>query len=246
LNTTILTILTLFAAAAGAAAQPVSVAFDSKDPPFMFQGTDKTPQGLYPKVFAEVFRRMGVAVDLRAEPWKRALSGCDAGDNGVGGIYKTREREAKYDYSAPYYQEHVAVYSLSAAHASFTKLEDLFGKRVAVIRGWSYGAAFDAAAKAGKIKTDESDGDGTSFKKLSLGREDFVIAIVEAGDAEISSQGWDKTMERSATLLTTNDVFLVFNKSKQMKTILAQFDSAVAAMKRDGTFQQIVKQAFSK
>ena len=227
----------------GLMASDVTVSFDAEDPPFMYEGPTHTPSGLYPLLFAEAFSRMGVQASFQSLPWKRALEGLDKGVHGVGGIYQTQERLAKYDYSAPFYQERIAVYEPVSGGFSFSSLADLSGKRVAVIRGWSYGDAFDAAVKAGKIAVEESQGDAANFKKLSAGRVDVVLAIWEAGDQEVATQGLD-TIRRMPTLLTTNNVYLAFLKTSGKKDLLGQFDTAMAAMKKDGSFGAIVKRAF--
>jgi len=228
--------------AAGVSGQ-VTIAFDQADPPFMYQKGD-SPAGLYPSLFKEAFSRMGISATLVAVPWKRALDGADSGANGVGGIYQNTERLAKYDFSAPYYEERVAVYGPRNKGASFTTMEDLYGKTVGVISGWSYGDEFDNAVKTGKIKTDAGDGDNTNFAKLSAGRVDFVLAIVESGDAAVKTQGLADSLSRFQKLLTVNKVYLVFNKSTNQKDLLAAFDKTMLAMKTDGSFQKIVNEAF--
>ncbi len=217
----------------------VTVQFDAANPPFMFQ-RGGAPAGLYPVLFAEAFRRAGVKATLRAVPWRRALAALDAGRAGVGGIYQNAERAAKYDFSPPFFQERIAIYFPAGKDASGT-LEDLLGKRVGVLRGWSYGDAFDAAAAAGKLSREEVESDEQNLRKLAGGRLDAVLAIVESGDEQVRAAKLETRVKRLPGLLLTNPVHLAFAKSADKKDVLAKFAAAIEAMKKDGSFDAIVK-----
>lgn len=124
------------------------------------------------------------------------------------------------------------------------KIDDLFGKTVGVISGWSYGDEFDKAVNDGHIKVDATTDDRTNIKKLGLGRIDAVLAIIESGDAAINAEQLGTRIKRAATLLTINKVYIAFNKSAKKTSLLAQFDSTIAAMKKDGSFNALVTKAF--
>jgi ABC-type amino acid transport/signal transduction systems, periplasmic component/domain len=222
-----------------------TVAFDSANPPYMY---DKggSPAGLYPELFREAFNRMGEAATFVALPWKRALDDCDTGKSGVGGIYQNADRLSKYDYSAPYYEEHIAVYTLKSSGFIYTSIKDLYGKTVGVLQGWSYGDDFDNAVTAGKIKKEEVTGDSVNITKLSNKRVDAILSIVESGDAEVGKQNLSGIIFRQQKYLSTSSVYLVFNKSVNKKAVLLKFDNAIASMKKDGSFDRIVKSVFGK
>jgi len=222
-----------------------SIAFDSANPPYMYEAGGN-PAGLYPAIFKEAFSRMGVQAIFIALPWKRALSECDAGKAGIGGIYQNDERLKKYDYSSPYYEEHIAVYTLKSSGFIYSSTADLYGKTVGVLQGWSYGDDFDKAVAAGKIKKEEVASDATNMTKLSNKRLDAILSIVESGDAEVSKQNLSGTVVRQQKYIATSSVYLVFNKTANKKETLSKFDAAISAMKKDGTFDRIVKTVFEK
>ena len=136
------------------AAESVLINFDAENPPFMFSKGGKMV-GVYPAVIATAMKRIGIPVTLEAKPWKRALVEMDEGKGGVGGIYKNSERVQKYDFSEPILTENTAVYFNKAKPINFKVIADLNGRRVGVIRGWSYGDAFDTARKAGAFTVEE-------------------------------------------------------------------------------------------
>lgn len=91
-----------------------------------------------------------------------------------------------------------------------------------MLRGWSYGDAFDGAAAAGKLTKEEVESDELNFKKLGSARVDAVLAIVEAGDAQIAAQGLQAQVKRPQGLLATNQVFLAFSKAAAQTELLAR------------------------
>ena len=60
-------------------------------------------------------------------------------------IYKNNMRLNIFDYSDPLFEEHLAVYVKKGKGFSYTRLSDLRGKSIGLVRGWSYGEDFDAA-----------------------------------------------------------------------------------------------------
>ena len=221
------------------AREPVRINVDAENAPFMsVRGSQ--PVGIYPALLSAAFSRIGQPLELSAKPWKRALAELDEGKAGVGGIYKTTERAASYDFSAPILTENTLVYFNTARPVNFRTLADLDGKRVGVVRGWSYGDAFDAARRSGRFTVEEVVNDRTNFLKLAHRRLDVVLAIDESGSAIIAA---DKLNDigRSPRLLAANDAHLAFNKSARQGALLTRFDQAIAEMKRDGTLSRIVR-----
>lgn len=226
------------------AADPVAVGVDAENPPFMYSAAGK-PAGLYPAIIAAAFQTMGQPVQISAKPWKRCTSDTDEGIAGTGGIYKNEARLKKYDFSDPIFVERMAVYFNQKNPVKFATVADLLGKKVGVIRGWSYGDDFDNAVKAGKITTDEVKGDEQNFQKLAAGRVDAVLAIDEAGTANLKT-GQYAGIEKSGKYLFENPTFLAFNKSRNQTEVLTRFNKAVTEMKTTGALDKIASAELSK
>ena len=226
------------------AADTVAINVDAENPPFMSAQGGK-PIGVYPAVLAAAFAKMNVPMTLDAKPWKRALAEMDDAKAGVGGIYKNDERAAKYDFSEPILTENTAVYFNKAKPIEFKTVADLHGKRVGVIRGWSYGDLFDAARKEGKITVEEVQNDKTNLLKLVEGRLDAVLAIEEAGKSVIAAEKLTN-IDQGKAFLASNKAHLAFNKSAKQTDLLAKFSKAIADMKQDGTLDKIVLKELAK
>lgn len=239
LKSLVATLCGYFIVGTSSAAEPVSINFDAENPPFMYIKNGKAA-GIYPEAIAAAMAAMGVTVTLDAKPWKRALAEIDDGKSGIGGIYKNAERVQKYDFSDPFLTENIAVYFNKSKPIDFKTLADLHGKKIGVIRGWSYGDAFDTARKTGTtIHVEEVNGDRANLMKLSEGRLDAVLSIEESGQA-IIAEAKLTNIGQSKIYLASNKVHLAFNKTARQAELLAKFNKTIAAMKQNGSLDRIV------
>lgn len=220
------------------------VAFDEANPPFMSALNGK-PAGIYPALVQEAFKRMGTEVTIQTMPWTRVIAGIDEGKSGVGGIYQNAERLKKYDYSEKIFEEVIQVFVAKAKPFAFAGVESLKGKTVGVIRGWSYGDAFDSAVKSGAIKAEETESDTLNLKKLALGRIDAVLAVRESGAGAIASETLGDKVAALDPPLSSSPTYLAFAKSAGKTDLLARFNEAIAAMRADGSFDKVVSEALS-
>lgn len=226
------------------AEEPLLINVDGGNPPFMYEQGGRA-EGIYPKIISAAFARIGQPVIIEAKPWRRGLSEIDEGKAGVGGIYRNEERDRKYDFSVPIMRENVAVYFCSDRPLVFRGIHDLKGKKVGVLRGWSYGNEFDAARKAGFFSVDESPSDRANLLKLTAGRLDVVLSIEESGRAVIVAEALTG-IERSSVFLTSNYAYLAFSKTKSKKALLEKFNRAIAEMRQDGSFDRIVAKELAR
>lgn len=219
------------------AADAVAIGVDAENPPFMYAAEGRAA-GLYPAIIAAAFAQMGQAANIEAKPWKRCLRETDDGKAGIGGIYKNEERLKKYDFSEPIFVEKMAVYFNRANPLVFHAVTDLAGKRVGVIRGWSYGDTFDQAVRDGRITVDEVASDAMNFKKLLAGRVDAVLAIDEAGVYQLESGQFDG-VEKSGPYLFQKATYLAFSKQAKQAGLLARFNKVIDDMRKSGKLGRI-------
>lgn len=221
-------------------AQPL-IAIDNANPPFMYQHEGQ-PKGLYPLLLQAVFQRAGIVVEIQAMPWKRALMRGGKAELGIGGIYKTAQRQAVFDYSQAIFEEKLIVYVRRGTTTSFTALSDLYGKRVGVIRGWSYTEALDKAIDNGQIHASAGSSDEANFRMLASGRLDALIAIELAGQRIIQQLQLDQ-VQALQPALSINPTYLVFAKQAKQQALLQRFDQSLAEMRADGSLAELVQQA---
>jgi polar amino acid transport system substrate-binding protein len=237
-------LLLALASAAVVAQDVVRVDVDDGNPPFMYASGGKAA-GLYPALLRAVFEAMHMPLALDAKPWRRALSELDTGAAGVGGIYKTEVRALKYDYSEPLFVEQIVVCDNSRKPVGFKALPDLYGKRIGLLNGWSYGDTFDQVRKAGRLIGEEVRTDALNFAKLQLGRLDAVLIIKEAA-AVLLKDGSYPEVQCAAEPLVQNPTYLAFHKSAHRQELLQAFDKALRTLKGDDMrYEQIVTASFA-
>ncbi|CAK0777058.1 hypothetical protein CCP2SC5_770001 [Azospirillaceae bacterium] len=204
-------------------------------------------KGLYPLLIKAAFDRMGVPVVLQTAPWRRALTSSLEEAIGIGGIYVNSDRLTKYDYSDPIFHEELMLYTVPEKLFSFETLDDLAGKTIGGMRGWSYGDAFDQARAAGKFKVEEVSKDEQNVGKLVVGRLDAIISTRECLD--VLRQTMSREIGSLILLpkpLISNATYLAFSKAQHKAYLLTQFNVALIQMRQDGLYQKLTKEAFSE
>ncbi|UGA40033.1 transporter substrate-binding domain-containing protein [Chromobacterium haemolyticum] len=152
----------------GQDAETLTVAVDANAPPFMYEENERVG-GLYPRLVSAVCDKAGIPHVFRALTWRRALFELDRSAMAAAGIYKTVNREQRYDFSLPLYQEHIVVVYLRQHPIEFRGLPDLDNKRVGVMAGWSYGDEFDRARADKRFIAYEGDSDRQNLLLLQRG-----------------------------------------------------------------------------
>ncbi len=216
----------------------LKVVVDAYNPPNMYL-RDGRAAGLYPLLLKTIFERMHEEVEIDAVPWKRAMHMGAQGRVGVGGIYKTNERLMLYDFSDPVYNELLLVFARKGASFAFNGVDDLRGKKVGIILGWSYGAEFDNAKADGLFEVEPVNRDYLNFKKLSEGRLDCVVASRESGLFEIASNQYLNIVVLENSLLI-NPTYVAFAKHMNKKPLLLRFNEALKKMREEGEYRKLV------
>jgi polar amino acid transport system substrate-binding protein len=226
-------------------AQPLTVYVDEANPPFMYR-TNERAAGIYPDILRAVSARAGLNVKIVPVPWRRALFHLDNGDGAVAGIYKNLERQKKYAFSNPIHREDLMIYRLKGKFDPKTRLEDLAGMTVGVIRGWSYGDAFDSARMSGLFETSEAAGDDQNFAMLTSKRIDAMVALREAGDIWIKKLQLDDQVVRTQSPLYENQTFIAINRTSKDMAALALINRSIAELIEDGTIETVISNAINQ
>lgn len=225
--------------ARGQVLRVLPIGFDEGSPPTMYRaGNPPGARGIYPALVGAAFASMGRACELRALPFKRMLAEVDGDLLAAGAVIRTPEREQRWRFSQPYFVERLAVYSAGAAYRG---MADLAGRRVGVIRGWSYGEAFDNARRAGEINCEEVSADAHNFAKLLRGRLDFVVATELAGRVQLQLPEFAGRIVAGAAPLGATPIHLALNKAHEGgAALLDAFNAAVERLHKDGQVEPLV------
>jgi polar amino acid transport system substrate-binding protein len=217
---------------------------DEANPPFMYKKGDRAA-GLYPFIIRYIFQSLQIPVVISPMPWKRALRYADNGKIGIAGIYKNQERLSRYDYSHEIFQEKLAIFVHKELNLNFKSINDLKGRRVGVISGWSYGDDFDIYRRRNLFIVDEAQSDETNFHKLLKKRIDCAIAIEESGQGILANEIFSSKIVQLHRYVATNATFLIFPKSAHQTGLLSEFNLALSALKANYRHQELQDMFFS-
>lgn len=219
--------------------------------------------GSPPKMYLQEGKSRGILIDIlhyantkmRSDamrvdlyPWARAYLQASAGDGGIVGLSWTQRRDELFDYSEPLFFDEVVIVVRRGSEFRFRSLADLKGKRVGLVRGASYGEAFDHAQELGLFHVDGDTGANNRLHKLMAGRID--CALFNVGKA-----GFEETLRIHKEFLPfrnemvvlpvplrSDPNYLAFPKKMNMKAWLSDFNRVIKRGYVHGEIPRIIAQ----
>jgi len=211
------------------AAQQLTLA-TSEWPPYT--GSALPDQGLVSSLIRLALAAKGYTATIEVVPWERAKQGALGGD--YGGYFAAYEAAAGGVASRSILQTPLMIAQRKSAPLSFTNAGDLRGKTIGVVEGYSNEPEFDKLAAAGAISTDPASDDAGSLRKLVAGRIDgaiidqYVFTYIMHNDDGLKAS--IDTVELNPTPLANKAVHLVVKDTAAGRTLLNDFDQAIAAI----------------
>lgn len=145
------------------------------------QGRPRPMPEVKRKVLDAVAQELGVTFEPRTYPWARAERYAIDGVGLVYGLPKTADRLRALHYSDTASHNSLWLVTRSDATFPFNSLEDLRGKTVGTVRGYSYGLEFDTARGRLFRTDDDISSRGTRLTRLMLKRVDVVLLFQPDG-----------------------------------------------------------------
>jgi polar amino acid transport system substrate-binding protein len=189
----------------------------------------------------EALHRAGYAVEVKLEPWIRAVEEAKAGGGFITPFSKTPERLQYFDFSRPLVYDRVVVVVRKGHEFPFTGARDLAGKTVGVLRGAAYGGDWGAALPS-FIPEEDTDA-AARLGKLMRGRLDAAVISSGASGLRIAAAraGLDPA---EFTILPVpileNPNYLAVPKSRSSAATITRLDAVIAQMEADGTIARIM------
>ncbi len=134
--------------------------------------------GIDVQILNEAAARIGVSLDHRPLPWKRALLDFETGQlDAVFQLAPTPERFQKWNMVGPLRRTRTVFVTLKDSPIQDVhRLSDLDGFVVGVVSGFTYEAHFDLYQP---LQREASLDDFTNLRKLLLGRSDLIVGGYE-------------------------------------------------------------------
>ena len=195
---------------------------------------DSSTEGKFVEILNEIEQRTGITFTLSLKPTKRMQRDFKRGSI-IGyfpELYEHLPLPLDQVYvSEPFWTKKIYIFSRDEA-SHITNIDMLNGKRIALVRGYSYGREI---VNNKKITITYVDSDIQSIKLLKLNRVDFVL-----GDGDSTPAAIQKTQAQKEIFFNLEspihylDVFFVFQKNEKGQTIAKKVSKAIKGMKRDG------------
>jgi len=212
-----------------------------------FMSKDLPHYGYASHIISEAFSMVGIKVEYKFLPWKRAEDTVKKGvlDGSLVWSYR-EEREQWAHYSQPVIVETVVLFhSTRLPSIEWSKIEDLRGMKVSVALG-SSAPTFEAASKDGILRLLETGDIESNFKMLLRGRTDIFPLIKSVGDYYLRTQFSEEMRQQitfSPTIFTPQEYHLILSKEVPGNVeLLQQFNRGLKKLKESGRYQVLEEQ----
>ncbi|MBF0228406.1 MAG: transporter substrate-binding domain-containing protein [Desulfamplus sp.] len=202
--------------------------------PFYVVEEGKEPSGLLIESLKVALEKCNIAYSIKGYPPKRVYNNLAEGKSDIFlGVKGVPEFEGNVLYSSEKItQIDLRVYNRQDTQPIKTK-EELKGKKILTIRGYSYGGFIKYLEDpANQITLDVTDGHELAFKKLQGKRADYLLDYSAPAETTLKSVIIPGIQNHSISLL---DVFLIVSKKNpDAENILKKIEQAFIDLKKEG------------
>ncbi len=222
------------------AQQPRELRLGSDEwPPFT--GSPGTPRAANELVHTAL-HNIGIEETTTIADWKLIESEIRGGElDGSAAMWKSARREESLLFSEPYLENRLMLVGRAGSDVSATSMNDLVGKRVALVSRYAYGAAVDSVSGVQYIA---SKSDQDSLDKLLAGDVDYMLVdelvirhLMAAQPDEVDANlqiGFNPLVRRTLHFAIRKDI-------PDAQQIVAAFNVEIRTMQANGTYGQILQ-----
>ncbi|MEM0516092.1 transporter substrate-binding domain-containing protein [Pseudoalteromonas sp. YIC-827] len=178
-------ILLFFLPMAAVQASTITVAIDHA-PPYSFTHGPEA-KGLLLDILTPIADELGLELKVVPCPFSRCVHMLEQSEVDImGGLIRTKQREQELTFVTPAYMalhSSFRFYSLRDSGMEITGYEDLYGKRIAVMRGAAHFARFDKDLDLIKVPVTSEQ---VALQMLLKGRVDLFIGVEETAEHAMS------------------------------------------------------------
>jgi len=222
--------IALLLATSAEAQKPIKLVCDIW-PPYQIK-TETGVSGFSVEVVQAVYKQMGVPTGtIRAYPWKRAMAMLKHGDaQALFSANFTLDRQ-----TFAYYPSEVLIESpwviWTKNSNTVNSLNDLKGKTIGVVSGYSYTPKFWNFIKS-HCTVANVNSDRANFKKLSAGRIDATVAEYGNGLHLVAELKDNTLTPNQAVTIKLDGLYLIFNRKNTTEKFVKDFSNALIKFKK--------------
>ena len=204
------------------------------------QGADGQWQGLGVDVLRTLAARAGDTVRFGIYPWARAQAMVQRAQADILiGPYKSPERDKQFAFvDLPFYRDRLVFYARSGANPPWHgEFGPLGATRIAVVRGWHYGARFDQARPRLDISAVNQLENGVQM--LMHGRVDLLATNERNSAALVGTLRDSGRLVALCPAIAQLDGYLAFPRGAVFAAARDQYSALFTEMVRSGEFARM-------
>ena len=202
--------------------------------------------GFSTKVIETVFQRMKVKIrSIKAYPWKRAIIMIEKGE--ADALFSANFTKDRTEF-AFYPAENIVnspwvMWVREEDELKFESLDDLLGKRIGLVRGYSYTPELWSFVKQHDIYQEVTN-DEQNFKKLDAGRVDYISAELGNGLYIVKSSGINTIIPLKNNPIKSDGLYIIFNKNNVSRTFVDTFSAELKKLKQEPLYKSLYEEYF--
>ena len=214
-------------------------------PPYQIKKNDYV-SGFSTKVVKTVFERMKVNIkSIKVYPWKRAITMVEKGKTDA--LFSANYTKDRTNF-ALYPEEKIVnspwvMWVREEEELKFESFDDLLGKKVGLVRGYSYTTDLWNFVKKHNIY-EEVTNDELNFKKLNAGRVDFIAAELGNGFYIAKKMELNKIIPLENNPIKSDGLYIIFNKKNVPKSFVDKFSNELKKLKQESLYKFLYEEYF--
>ena len=201
------------------------------------------PTGFVVDLVTEALARTGRQVEFRFLPWARCLDDMRNGHaDGVLLAYRTSERESYLAFSEePLILEEERFFVRKDASFQFTgDLTAFKDRKIGILNQTAHGQIFETAVAEHRLSNVESANSYENLMRMLInGRVDAVLSTTDGLGEPIKEYGYEGAILPTGPPLEAIPSYLGFSRARALNGLRTDFDAAIRALHRDGTFDRL-------
>ena len=212
-------------------------------PPYQIE-TEDGVTGASVEIVEAVYKRLGITdITFKAFPWKRAMDAVRFADaDALFSANQTSDRGIFLLYpEEPIFKSPWMIWTRS--DSSIRTLNDLKGKTVGVVLGYSYTQEFWNFINA-YCDVEAVHNDNINFTKLGLGRLDATVAEFGNGLNLLRVLGEEGIRPVPGIEIKRDGLFIAFSRKRTTKEFVERFSYELRAFKHTNEYRKIREKYF--
>lgn len=221
--------------AAEATAMPEIKYGHPEQPPRAYTNEKGKFDGYYQRLLSVLFKKAGMSWDSASLPAPRLIANLNAGHTNFSILVKNHALDQCCLYSEkPVWNDELRVYYVGNKQA-IRKKEDLIGKHLIVMSGFSYGGLIDFIKDpANRIDIETAGTHASAFAMLDSGRADYLLNYDEPARAEGLVKSPVANL-RSDVLDVVHMYFVIAKSYPDAAGVLKRLESIYQTMRKEDT-----------